>query len=122
MINNKILLGVLVLVLASLACNGSILKPAVTPQGTVSTATPDPSPTVTSMPVSTETAKPILESCTVTAESLHLRDTPGVSGIVIAWPSSGDQLTLLSDSPSGDWVKVQFGELTGWIHSHYCER
>ena len=44
-------------------------------------------------------------------------------GLVIAWLIKGEQLTLLPNTPAGDWVKVRTGhDLTGWINSNYCER
>ena len=120
----KLLLFLFMLSMASLACSGSILKPAANFSESVSTETALP-PTRMLEPVSTETqsATPTAATCIVTAaESLHLRDGPGLDGTVIAWLGPGDELILLPDPPAGDWVKVQFGKLTGWIHSHYCER
>ena len=116
----KILL--LLLILPALACSGSILKPTATMSAIVSLTEQillSPTPTIKPGPEKTETP----DICTVTAaESLHLRDAPNIEGTVITWLTPGDELTLLPDPPSGDWVKVQFGKFTGWIHSNYCER
>lgn len=122
MTDKKFIWGLLFLFLTSLACSGSILKPApmqITDFSPTEQILPSPTSTITA--VSTETPVPI--TCTVAAaESLHMRDTPEIKGVVITWLYPGDQLILLPDPPSGDWVKVQFGDLTGWIHSHYCKR
>ncbi len=60
--------------------------------------------------------------CTVSVENLHLRDQPGVNGVVIGWLKLGDVLTVLPDPPVDDWIRVRRGEAVGWINSNYCER
>jgi hypothetical protein len=114
---NRILLALLVLALGTLACSTTFIKPTANLSADVSpTEQALPSPTITI----TVTASP--ETCQVIADALHVRDAPNIDGIVIAWLRSGDQLTILPDPPSGDWIRVQSGPITGWINSHYCER
>ena len=81
---------------------------------TVEPFPPPPSPMATA-------AAP--EMCEVTADGLHVRDSPGIEGTVIAWTVKGDRLTILPVAMSGVWIRVRTAAgLTGWIHSHYCER
>jgi uncharacterized protein YgiM (DUF1202 family) len=85
---------------------------------TLPTLQPIPSSTITQteiMPQATRT-----HTCTVTAETLHLRESPGLEGIVIDWLKAGDILTILDDQPKGNWIRVRLGDLTGWINSNYC--
>lgn len=74
-------------------------------------ATPSsiPSPTASTIPV----------ACTVSAESLHLRDCAGLHCTVIAWLSKGDVLVV--QEKDDDWFKVTTpAGQTGWVHSKYC--
>lgn len=109
-----------ILAVVSLAC---VLEPTANLSADVSTETAIPSPIQTNQDRPALTPTPIY--CAVTAaEALHMRDAPNVKGIVIAWLSSGDQLTLLPDPPSGVWVKVTTaGNVTGWVNSIFtnCE-
>lgn len=59
--------------------------------------------------------------CTVSVESLHLRASPGPDGVVIGWLKAGDVLTIRDDQPEGNWIRVQSGDLLGWINSNYCK-
>ena len=116
----KIILPFLILALASLACSGSILKPAarIAPLPTKS-----PTPPATGIPASTATAT--LEACKVTAGTLNLRDAPDLPGFeshVIAWLYAGDVVFILPDPAVETWITVQTETLTGWINSKFCER
>ena len=109
----------LLLIIPALACSSTLTKPTAKLSADVSTETAIPSPTIT--PTITATASP--ETCEVIAEALHLRDAPNIEGLVTAWLIQGDQLTILSDPPSGDWRKVMTADKKiGWINSIYCKR
>jgi uncharacterized protein YgiM (DUF1202 family) len=111
----------LLLALASLACSLSLTEPTANLSASLATVTAIPSPAATITTEPTGTAS--LDKCEVTAEALHLRNTPNIEGLVLAYLNQGDQLTILPDPPSGEWVKVMTGDnLTGWINSQYCER
>lgn len=58
-------------------------------------------------------------ACTVSAESLHLRDCAGLHCSVIAWLSKGEVLEI--QETDQDWIKVTSpaGQI-GWVHSKYC--
>ena len=61
----------------------------------------------------------IPETCTVSAESLHLRECAGLHCSVIAWLSKGDALE--TQEKDHDWIKVTTpAGQTGWVHSKYC--
>ena len=112
----------LLLIIPALACSSTLTEPTANLSAGVSTETaiPAPTPSNTITPDPTATASP--GTCEVIAEALHLRDAPNIEGLVIAWLDQGDQLTILSDPPSGDWIRVQSVNNTGWINSQYCER
>ena len=105
----------LFLVLLSLAC--SLTTPPSVPQDVstqspkknLTTPTKDPEPIPSTIQV----------ACTVSAESLHLRDCAGLHCTVIAWLSKGDVLVV--HEKDDDWFKVttRAGQ-TGWVHSKYC--
>ncbi len=75
----------------------------------LATATQDPDPILHTMPV----------TCTVLAQSLHLRECAGLQCPVLAWLSTGDVLDILDADQ--DWLNVTTptGQ-TGWVHSKYC--
>ena len=58
-------------------------------------------------------------TCTVSAQSLHLRECAGLHCTVLAWLSTGDVLDVLEVDQ--DWLNVitPSGQ-TGWVHSKYC--
>ena len=105
-----------ILILLSLAC--SLTTPPSLPQDTptqvsnithLATAIPDPNSNSHTMPV----------TCTVSAQSLHLRECAGLDCSVLAWLSAGDVLEILDTNQ--DWLNVTAptGQ-TGWVHSKYC--
>lgn len=110
-INKKILF--LLLIIPALACSitpGANYAQMVT--ATASLSPPPPSLTATPQDV----------TCTVTAESLHLRAMPGIYAEVIGYLYAGEVLTILPDPSVDSWIRVRAGDLTGWINSRYCER
>jgi len=106
----------LLLLLLSLAC--SLTTPPSPSQDMpaqlsnithLATATQDPNPNSHTMPA----------TCTVSAQSLHLRECAGLHCNVLAWLSTGDVLDVLDADQ--DWLNVitPSGQ-TGWVHSKYC--
>ena len=115
----KIFCVLILLALASLACSLSLTEPTANLSASLATKTAIPSPAATITPTATANH----ETCKVIAEALHLRDAPNIEGLVLSFLNQGDQVTILSDPPSGEWVKVMTGvDITGWINSLYCER
>jgi len=109
-------LNYLFLLIFLLAC--SLTTPASLPQDVpaqvsnithLATATPDLNSNSHTMPA----------TCTVSAQSLHLRECAGLHCTVLAWLSAGDVLQVLDTDQ--DWIKVitPAGQ-TGWVHSKYC--
>lgn len=105
----------LFLILFSLAC--SLTTPpqvvqdvsAQSSKRDLTTPTIDPEPTPHTIP----------ETCTVSAETLHMRDCAGLHCTVIAWLSQGDVLVVQEEDQ--DWIKVTTPAYqTGWVHSKYC--
>jgi uncharacterized protein YgiM (DUF1202 family) len=105
-----------ILILLSLAC--SLTTPPSLPQDMpaqvsnithLATATQDPGSIPHTMPT----------TCTVSAQSLHLRECAGLHCTVLAWLSVGDVLEVLDADQ--DWLNVTTptGQ-TGWVHSKYC--
>ena len=104
------------LILFSLGC--SLLTPPLQVPQLISaqsfkqdltTPTADPKPITHTIP----------ETCTVSAESLHLRSCAGLHCTVIDWLSKGDVLEV--QETDQEWIKVTTlaGEM-GWVHSKYC--
>ena len=104
------------LILLSLAC--SLTTPPSPPQDMpaqlsiithLATTTQDPGSSPHTMPI----------TCTVSAQSLHLRACAGLHCSVLAWLSAGDVLEVLATDQN--WINVitPAGQ-TGWVHSKYC--
>lgn len=108
--------SLLILILLSLAC--SLTTPPSLPQDVpaqlsnkspLATAMQDPDPILHTMPT----------TCTVSAQSLHLRECAGLQCNVLAWLSAGDVLDVLDTDQ--DWIEVTTpAGQTGWVHSKYC--
>jgi len=61
----------------------------------------------------------ISKTCTVSAQSLNLRECSGLQCTVIAWLSQSDVLVV--EETDHDWIKVTTpAHQTGWVHSKYC--
>ncbi len=75
----------------------------------LATATRDPAPA----------PHTLTATCTVSAQTLHLRGCAGLHCNVLAWLSKGDVLEVVDADQ--DWLKVitPAGQ-TGWVHSKYC--
>ena len=98
-----------------LAC--SLTTPPQAPQDTLAQsskqnlATPVPDPQLI--------PHTIPATCTVSAQSLNLRECAGLQCTVIAWLSRGDVLAV--EETDHDWIKVTTpAHQTGWVHSKYC--
>jgi hypothetical protein len=112
----RLTLALVVLWLAMLACS---LEPTAGTAAEVLPPKPIPSPALPITQGPTET--PITpETCTVTAESLHVRDAPNIEGTVTAWLFAGDVANI--ESSAGAWLKVTTARGDGWIHGDYCKR
>lgn len=112
-------LALLMLSLAMLAC--SLSEPTANLSGTVATETPHPSPAPSLFSTKpSPSPQPITPGeCTVTAESLHIRDAPTVDGHVIGWLFAGDVADI--ESTRGAWYEVTTSRGAGYVHSHFCE-
>ena len=78
-------------------------------KGDLTTPVPDPDPI----------PHTISKTCTVSAQSLNLRECAGLQCTVIAWLSQGDVLTV--QETDYDWIKVTTtAGQNGWVYSKYC--
>lgn len=100
------------LALALTACldtSAALQQPATTPTATQTT-------TATAAAAATEAPM----TCTVAAQSLHVRSGPGVSYAVTDYLYAGEIVTI--QTQRGAWLKVTTERGAGYIHSHYCEK
>lgn len=68
-------------------------------------------------------ADEVVITCTVTAlETLNVRQSPTTQSAVIAVLKHGEIVNILPDDGEKVWLKIQTQNVTGWIHSNYCER
>lgn len=51
--------------------------------------------------------------------ALNLRSCPGMDCSIITALLPGDKLAILATN--GSWYKARAANLTGWVHSDYCE-
>ncbi len=125
----RMLLPLLVLALAAIACNsagraatetpGSTepvrMVPALTDSAPIATAPVDgmSAPASTEVPMETPTAMP---KAVVEASALNLRDGPGLTYQVLAILPNGEELTVMGEHNGCDWLEVQrmTGD-TGWV-------
>lgn len=106
----------LLLPLLLLAC--SLTTPPSLPQDTpAQLSNKSPLTTPTSLPNSIPHTMPA--TCTVSAQSLHVRECAGLHCPVADWLSNGDVLEVLDTDQ--DWINVitPAGQ-SGWVHSKYC--
>ncbi len=103
------------------------LSPTSTPTPTTSpTATPTPtaSPTVTPMPTRTPTMAPTPEPpvAVVIANALNVRTGPGMQYPVIGYAARGQRFRVVSQSEDGDWLRIDFNSLVGWVAARWIGR
>jgi len=69
--------------------------------------------------IPTSTFNTIPAACTVTAQTLHLRNCAGLQCTVIAWLAKDEELVV--HEKDHEWIKVTTPTgKTGWVHSKYC--
>ena len=122
-------LALFILVLANMAC--SLLASPAQPEktGFELAETEKPAPTISATTTVNPTQKPENDAklstrsfCTVTADSLHLRASPGEHARVEGYLRSGDLLKRTGETPAGAWVEViSPGGLLGWVNSKYID-
>jgi uncharacterized protein YgiM (DUF1202 family) len=109
----RVLLAIIVLVIASLACGTYV--PTVTP-----TAAPSATPTPTATPVPTATVTPFPaaedgQTAVVRAALVNVRSSP--DGEVVGQVEAGQSVTVLGYSDDGEWAQIEAAEIGGWIFS-----
>jgi uncharacterized protein YgiM (DUF1202 family) len=95
---------------------------AVPVPGNSFSASTTPSPAGdTGTPVGT-TATVTDFQCVVTATNLNLRKEPGTNAMVDIVLNGGDVVTIDQSTPAqGNWQRVFYGDLVGWINTNYCK-
>lgn len=131
---HKVLIGLTLLVLATLACSGmGDLVITVTP-----TFANTPIPSETLLPLITEAPTEVLANITPTleatlesvgkcaavtaSETVHIRPSPNTSGYPIQVLANGEQITDLGGRVTnelGTWWYVSVGKIQGWINGKY---
>lgn len=100
--------------------------PTATPIALVSpsvTATPAPTSTATApaariSPSLAPTPPPLV---LVTARSLNVRVGPGVEHAILGYAVRGQRFRLTGAIPTGDWVRVDFNGLAGWMSAQWVQ-
>ena len=88
---------------------GSNLDAQSVQKNNLATPTPIPTPVLHTIPA----------ACTVTAETLHLRNCAGLQCTVIDWLAHGEALVV--HEKDHEWLQVTTPTgKTGWVHSKYC--
>jgi hypothetical protein len=132
---SKAFLGLIILVLANLACSGmDDIVFTVTP--TFANTPTSVLPTITLTPTEvlakdTQTPEPTQEVadvsvgkiwCVSAVETVHLRPSPNTSGYPIQVLANGEQITDLGgrvENELGTWLYVSVGKNQGWINEKY---
>lgn len=79
---------------------------------------PSPSPP----PTETATQGIATSTCTVVASNLNLRREAGTNAAVDVVLNNGDVVTIDQDTPpQGNWKRVFYGDLAGWINTNFCK-
>lgn len=100
--------------------------PTATPIALVSpsvTVTPSRTPTATApavrrSPSPLPTPPPLI---LVTARSLNVRVGPGVEHAILGYAVRGQRFRLTGATPTGDWVRVDFNGLAGWMSAQWVQ-
>lgn len=121
---NKIMISILCLALASLACLGSGAASSIGVEsvpGTAATLTNTPAPGATDRATSAPTLVPIERCAVVIAdEALHLRGAASESAFVLTWLKRGDVVQVVSIA-NMQWTHVRFEGFEGFARSVYLE-
>lgn len=121
---NKIMISILCLALASLACLSTAANSSLDVSGEVNTAPIEASASATAEEI-TQTIAPTLvtvQRCAVVIadEALHLRGAASESAFVLTWLKRGDVVQVVSNSDP-NWSEVLFGKYQGFARSIYLE-
>lgn len=100
--------------------------PTATPIALVSpsvTATPSPTATATApaariSPSPSPSPPPLV---LVMARSLNVRVGPGVEHAILGYAVRGQRFRLTGATPTGDWVRVDFNGLVGWMSAQWVQ-
>jgi uncharacterized protein YgiM (DUF1202 family) len=101
-------------------------KPASTAQAAPPATRPSPqaSPSASPKPSPQKTAKQGYKARIVLSEGLNLRGEPNRDSERIGGIDYNEQVTVLEDSPDGEWqrVRVEGSGTEGWIKSGFTEK
>lgn len=56
----------------------------------------------------------------ITTETLRIRKEPSTDASVLGLVTTGDEVEILAEE--GDWIKVKFGDITGYVSSQYVKK
>lgn len=74
-----------------------------------------------SSPAPSPAPAPSAAAGTVTASALNVRSGPGLGYGVIAGIYQGQHVNVHGRSADGGWLKISFGNTTGWASSHFIQ-
>jgi hypothetical protein len=106
---NRVLIGVTILVLVTLACGQYV--PTVTPTADAPTAAPTPTVTPTAAPTISPTEAGAQDVAIVRQAFVNVRTEP--DGAVIGYVEAGQEVSVLGCD--GDWCEISTDALSGWI-------
>ena len=119
----RLTIVVLCLALSSLACLQSAMMPpapVVTMAPTFATQTAAPVSEI--LPSALPSATSAAERCAVViaSDALNLREGLSVHSQVLTWLDRGDVVHVV-DLSNGDWWKVEYAGVTGFVRSIYLQ-
>lgn len=120
----KIMISILCLAMASMACLSTAANSSLDVSGEVNTAPIEASMSATAEE-RTQTISPTLvtvQRCAVVIadEALHLRGAASESAFVLTWLTRGDVVQVVSNSDP-NWSEVLFGKYQGFARSIYLK-
>lgn len=114
--------------------NAAQAQPATPTPGQATGAQPAAQPTTAAQPAATEAAAaptqpaaaqptptPVVEKvATVATDQLNIRSEPSTTGDIVKLAVTGDQFTVVGQSPDGQWLQLaQNGTTLGWAAAEY---
>lgn len=128
----RIILIVITLILASIACQSESSSPSIVQRLTASpmtisaTSTAEKTPALiqeeaTQMPQITDTPTPqSYGNATVIVANCNVRSGPGTDFEVVDYAEKGDVFPVFGQSPTGDWMQIDWSKQT-WISASLLE-
>lgn len=95
-----------------------VITATVAPPITTPILEPSPTPSATALSTPTEMSP---FNAVVTADVLNLRSEPDLDSEAIGALEKGSELRVISRTEEGDWLRVEFRGIHGWVAARYVE-